>query len=210
MTTQNEAPEIKPTIEYEIWQQLLRASVDKHHEWRSPVLVTNGLVTNGLVESGIVTNEPEANGQDNWPDARTVILRKVDVATKELVFYTDSRSPKVTQLCANPNAMLVFCSKRLNWQLRIKVTITVKTDGELVKNTWDKVKQSPSAVDYLSLQAPGEILVNSHNLPDQAHQTKAHFALLIAQVIKIDWLALNRNGHQRANINADGFQSLVP
>ena len=202
---QNEPSEIKPAIEHEIWQQLLRASVDKHHEWRSLVLVTNGLVKNRLATNSLVVN-----GQDDWPDARTVILRKVDVATKELVFYTDSRSPKVMQLYANPNAMLVCWSRRLNWQLRIKATIIVKTDGDLVKSTWDKVKQSPSASDYLSLQAPGKMLNNLDNLPDQSHQTKAHFALLIAQVINIDWLALDRSGHRRASINADGFHQLVP
>ena len=188
--SQNKTPENNPAIQHEIWQQLLRASLDKHHEWRSPVLVTCG--------------------KDNWPEARTVILRAVNLITKELTFYTDSRSPKVAQLLQNPKAMLVFWSKRLNWQLRIKVNIAIKTEGELVQNTWAKVKQSPSAGDYLSAQAPGEILTNSQDSTNQTLQNHSHFAILIANVINIDWLALNRNGHQRANIDADGFNYLVP
>ena len=132
----------------QIWQQLQRASVDKHHEWRSPVLVTNGL------------NTLENGAPNNWPDARTVILRAVDLNSNKLTFYTDSRSPKVLQLLTNPNALLVFWSKRLNWQLRIKVSISVITDGELHQKTWAIVKQSASAKDYLSLIVPGELLTN--------------------------------------------------
>ena len=121
------------TIRKQIWQQLQRASVDKHHEWRSPVLVTNGL------------NNDQVSAPNNWPDARTVILRAVDLNLNMLTFYTDSRSPKVLQLLTNPNALLVFWSKRLNWQLRIKVSISVITDGELHQKTWGIVKQSASA-----------------------------------------------------------------
>lgn len=182
-------------IEHDIWQQLQRAGVDKHHEWRSPVLVTNDLAddTNTL-----------------WPDARTVILRAVNIANKQLTFYTDSRSPKVAQLQANNNAMLVFWSKRLSWQLRVKVTFNVQTEGELVEKTWVVVKQSPSAGDYLSKQAPGEPLMNNPTLSDRKQIAKPCFAILTANVIEIDWLALNRAGHQRAKINAQGYQALTP
>lgn len=201
--SQNKIPENNPAIEHEIWQQLLRASVDKHHEWRSPVLVTNGAAD---------------NKQTNWPEARTVILRAVDMHKKQLTFYTDSRSPKVTQLLARPKAVLVFWSKRLNWQLRIKVIIDIKIEGELVQKTWAKLKQSPAAGDYLSAQAPGEILTNLQDLSSQNLQNQnlhnlqnhAYFAILVANVIDIDWLALGRNGHQRAKIDADGFHYLVP
>ena len=102
------------SLETDIWAQLQRASVDKHHEWRRPILATNSL-------------KSELN---RWPEARTVILRAVNLTQKELTFYTDSRSPKVAQIVANPHATLVFWSKRLNWQLRVKVTITVIADGE--------------------------------------------------------------------------------
>ena len=180
------------TLEADIWAQLQRASVDKHHEWRSPVLVTNGLV-----------NDARAN----WPEARTVILRAVNINPKQLTFYTDSRSPKVKQLQANPNAMLVFWSKRLNWQLRVKVVVKVKTEGEQVQRTWLKVSQSPSAGDYLSASIPGELL---KNITERNLQNKPHFAILIADIIAIDWLALNRDGHQRATIDDDGFQYLAP
>jgi pyridoxamine 5'-phosphate oxidase len=193
--SQNKTPENIAVIEHEIWQQLLRASVDKHHEWRSPVLVTNGLAD---------------NEKDAWPEARTVILRAVNFNKKELTFYTDSRSPKVAQLIANPKAVIVFWSKRLNWQLRLKVNIEVRTEGELVQKTWVIVKQSPSAGDYLSIKSPGELLNSSPIALPQNSQKQAHFAMIIANVIDIDWLTLSRNGHQRVKIDASGLNHLQP
>ena len=183
------------TLEADIWAQLQRAKVDKHHEWRSPVLVTNSLAM---------------DLKSTWPDARTVILRGVNVSTKQLTFYTDSRSPKVAQLQANANAMLVFWSKRLNWQLRVKVTIKVITEGEQLQKIWQIVSQSQSAGDYLSLQSPGELLDKTVNTATQTSQNKVHFAVLMADVVTIDWLALGRDGHQRAKFDSEGFHQLAP
>ena len=127
--TQHTLPDCN-SIEQAIWQQLLRASADKHHEWRCPILATQD--------------------DDYGPDARIIILRAVDIHEKKLTFYTDSRSPKVKQLITYPDVMLVFWSKRLNWQLRVKANMNVATKGEFVDKTWDIVKQSPSAKDYCS------------------------------------------------------------
>ena len=183
-------------LETDIWQQLLRASVDKHHEWRSPILVTNGLKTE--------------HDESAHPEARTIILRSVNVETKTLTFYTDSRSPKVAQITANPHAILVFWSKRLNWQLRVKVIISVDMDSELNKLTWQKVKQSPSAADYLSANAPGKKLETLNVNAQLKHNQTAYFAMLITKVVSIDWLALSRNGHQRTQIDALGVTYLTP
>lgn len=196
-------------LETEIWQQLLRASVDKHHEWRSPILVTNGLVTNGLVTNNL-KNDDNHLLENTFPEARTVILRGVNVDNKQLTFYTDSRSPKVAQIVANPQCTLVFWSKRLSQQLRVKVNIQVDVDSDLNKITWQKVKQSPSAGDYLSSQTPGEIFENSSEKSLIINNKTNYFALLMAKVVSIDWLALNRDGHKRAKIDANGITYLIP
>ena len=59
---------------------LQRAPLDKHHDWRTPVLAT-------------------VDGQGR-PQARTVVLRHADRATQTLVFFTDARSPKCAELRA--------------------------------------------------------------------------------------------------------------
>lgn len=96
-------------IRQRIWVELERAVHDRHHEWRTPVLATID--------------------KDGWPNARTVVLRHADAKLQNLQFYTDRRSPKIAELTHQPAAILVFWSKRLNWQLRVRVEMVVHTTG---------------------------------------------------------------------------------
>ena len=182
--------EIRP----QIWKELGRASLDRHHEWRTPVLAST-----------------DANG---LADARTVVLRQVDAVAGQLTFYTDSRSPKVAQLHAQASAMLVFWSARLSWQLRVRVACTVITSGPEVEALWQGVSQSAAAGDYLSPRPPGAVLPPSSGPADAAKANAPapthSFALLRAQVLQMDWLALSRDGHLRAQLSADTWAWLTP
>ena len=182
--------EIRP----QIWKELGRASLDRHHEWRTPVLASADA--------------------DGLPDARTVVLRQVDAVAGQLTFYTDSRSPKVAQLQSQASAMLVFWSARLSWQLRVRVACSVITDGPEVEALWQGVKQSAAVGDYLSPRPPGALLPPSSgmadapkaNVPAPIHS----FALLRAQVLQMDWLELSRDGHRRAQLSANTWDWLTP
>jgi general stress protein 26 len=180
--------EIRP----QIWKELGRASLDRHHEWRTPVLASADA--------------------DGLPDARTVVLRQVDAVAAQLTFYTDSRSPKVAQLQAQASAMLVFWSARLSWQLRVRVACSVITSGPEVDTLWQGVQQSAAAGDYLSPRPPGAVLppdsgtADADNAPAPTHS----FALLRAQVLQMDWLELSRDGHRRAQLSANTWEWLTP
>ncbi|HEX5697633.1 MAG TPA: pyridoxamine 5'-phosphate oxidase family protein, partial [Rhodoferax sp.] len=113
-----------------IWVELQRATQDRHHEWRTPVLATLG--------------------SDGTPQARSVVLRHANAQPARLTFYTDERSPKVTEIVANPCVSLVFWSKRLSWQLRVRADMAVQTSGAEVVSAWSQVSQSAAAGDYLS------------------------------------------------------------
>jgi hypothetical protein len=119
MSVPSDRPADRPTdIDFErlraqIWQQLQQAVGDREHEWRTPVLA--GIDADGL------------------PQARTVVLRRADPIASTLQVYTDSRSPKVDELLGQPDAVLVFWSRRLSWQLRARVTVQVLTEGDLVE-----------------------------------------------------------------------------
>ena len=182
--------EIRP----QIWKELGRASLDRHHEWRTPVLASADA--------------------DGLPDARTVVLRQVDAVAAQLTFYTDSRSPKVAQLQAQAPAVLVFWSARLSWQLRVRVTCSVITSGPEVEALWQGVKQSAAAGDYLSPLPPGAVLPQSSGMADAPKAnapTPTHsFALLRAQVLQMDWLELSRDGHRRAQLSANTWEWLTP
>jgi pyridoxine/pyridoxamine 5'-phosphate oxidase len=182
--------EIRP----QIWKELGRASLDRHHEWRTPVLAS-----------------ADAKG---LPDARTVVLRQVDAVAAQLTFYTDSRSPKVAQLQAQASAVLVFWSARLNWQLRVRVTCSVITSGPEVEALWQGVQQSAAAGDYLSPLPPGAVLSPGSGTADAAKANAPapthSFALLRVQVLHMDWLELSRDGHRRAQLSANSWEWLTP
>ena len=86
----------------------------------------------------------------------------------------------------------------------------IKTEGEEVQKIWDKVKQSPSAGDYLGEITPSALLESNHTAFEKRHTSVSHFAVFVASTIEIDWLSLNRNGHQRARIDKYGFNKLAP
>ena len=184
-------PLVTPSeIRQQIWKELGRATQDRHHAWRTPVLSTAN--AEGLV------------------NARTVVLRQVDADAKQLQIYTDTRSFKVEELQSQANAVFVFWSARLRWQLRVRVLTTVLTEGPDVERLWERVKQSPSAGDYLTIAAPGTPILSNEKVVSQGEEQTPHFALVNAHVMEIDWLELARSGHRRARITADDWQWLTP
>ena len=176
-------------IRQQIWKELGRASQDRHHAWRTPVLATVGV--------GCAVN------------ARTVVLRGVDVASQTLQIFTDRRSPKVQEIIDQPMAMFVFWSARLNWQLRVRVCVANQTSGSQVEAHWQRVQQTAAAADYLGALAPGSPCpetLSALTLPQQNN----NFTLLVAQVLEIDWLELGRAGHRRARLQQNTWQWLAP
>jgi pyridoxamine 5'-phosphate oxidase len=176
-------------IRHQIWVELGRASQDRHHAWRTPVLAT--VAADGLA------------------NARTVVLRDVDAATDTLQIYTDARSAKVSELVNQPNALFVFWSKRLNWQLRVRVHMTVQATGPHVDAVLQHVKQSAAAGDYLGLAAPGTSM-SSVTGTSSVTSKEHHLVVLIAQVLEMDWLELARTGHRRAKLMTDAWEWLTP
>jgi hypothetical protein len=108
--------------------------------------------------------------------------------------------------------MLVFWSARLSWQLRVRVACSVITDGSEVDALWQGVKQSAAAGDYLSPLPPGAVLPPDSGTADPANASAPthSFALLRAQVLQMDWLALSRDGHRRAQLSANTWEWLTP
>lgn len=186
MKNHYETPE---EIRHQIWKELGRACQDRHHAWRTPVLATVG--------------------RDGAANARTVVLRAVDVAQQTLRIYTDRRSPKVSELVGQPQALFVFWSPRLNWQLRARVVVCSQTTGPEVEALWQRVAQSPAASDYLAAHAPGTPRLQVRDAAEPALLNN-HFASLSAQVSEMDWLELSAGGHRRARLFGNTWEWLIP
>ena len=183
-------------IEAEVWHQLGRAAVEKQHEWRAPVLAT-------------------VNG--DAADARTVILREVDVGQKQLLSFTDDRAGKVAQLLRHPRATMVMWSRTMSWQLRCRVSLSLEMTGLAATSRWARIKLTPAAQDYLARVAPGTALdtplVNrsgESEAPSAEPLKREYFAVIVAQVLAIDWLELHREGHRRAVFDERGARWVQP
>jgi hypothetical protein len=172
-----------------IWGELAQAVQDRSHGWRTPVLAT-------------VDGEAA--------DARTVVLRDVSAERQAMDFFTDARSPKVAQLQRKPLGTVVAWCPRLSWQLRMRVSLQVETEGLAVSSLWAKLKLRPAAQDYMSELAPGRLLPASVTPTKLEVGTRAHFALLRATILQIDWLALRPQGHRRALVDAQGARWITP
>jgi len=178
-------------IREQIWKELVRATHDRHHAWRTPVLAST-------------THEAGVN-------ARTVVLRRVQPSQRLLEIYTDQRSAKVGELLAHPRACLVFWSQRLHWQLRVQADCAIQTDGAEVTSRWQTVRQTKSAGDYMTRLAPGSAVAEA-DVDDGVtkNSDEHHFAIVQARVIEIDWLELGRSQHRRARWVDDAWQWLTP
>jgi hypothetical protein len=164
-----------PEVERAVWQQLETAAISRDaHPWRTPVLATVA---------------------GDAADARTVILREVSAANRQLVVYTDQRAGKVAQIAAHPIGTLVMWSPSLGWQLRCRVRLAVEAEGLGVTSRWARLQHTPAAQDYLAPQAPGAALTSG---PRAGASQRAFFAAITADVLTLDWLELHPDGHRRA------------
>lgn len=166
------------TVEDRLWQELQRAP-QRGHPWRLCTLAT-------------VT-------PDGLPDARSVVLRQVDPAERELCFFTDTRSPKVAQIARQPRGVVVMWSAELGWQVRLSVQLEVLDSGLAVLSHWTRLKLTPAVFDYLSPVPPGSPLER----PSAERGDREHFGVVCARVLSIDWLDLNTNGQRRARFGPE-------
>ncbi|BDI03481.1 pyridoxamine 5'-phosphate oxidase family protein [Sphaerotilus microaerophilus] len=172
-------------IEEALWQELGHCVHERDHDWRRCVLASSG---------------------EQGADARLVVLREVDREARELMIYTDTRSPKVAQLQRDRRATLVCWSAALGWQLRLRGEVEVACDGLQVTSRWATIKHRPAAQDYLSPLAPGSEWVAG----GKVDHPREHFGVMTLQVQSVDWLEVHALGHRRAMFDARGRRWLAP
>jgi pyridoxamine 5'-phosphate oxidase len=188
----NDAAVKDEALKDRVWQELARAVRERGHGWRTPVLATVGA--------------------DLTPQARTVVLRGADMERGELRVFTDGRSPKVAELRARPQAVLVFWHPVLSWQLRAEVEVAVLERGPEVDVAWARVRDSAAVRDYLAPVTPGRLMLAGGGVDGEAPGAgHHHLAVLVARVRAMDWLELRGGGeHRRCRITLEGVQRLVP
>ena len=137
------------------------------------------------------------------PDLRMVVLRAVD-EDRNLLFYTDSRSPKTDQFKSNPKASVLLFDPTSMMQLRIFGEVRVDTDSELQLNALEQLT-ADSRINYSTLDAPG---TPSASWVIRHDAQKTHFALLTFQSQTFDLLHLRREGALRIQATNGSNQQL--
>jgi pyridoxamine 5'-phosphate oxidase len=170
-----------------VWTEWRRAVTDRDHGWRNAVVAT-------VDSSGL-------------PQARTVVLRSVNVDAGQLTFYTDSRSPKVDEMLFCQRIVMVFWCRLLGWQVRAWGTAEVKQAGSDVDQAWQRIVNTPAAADYLATSRPGTPMDLAR---PEANSREHYLAVVEVSVDRFDWLELGPRGHRRATVTGDKIEWVVP
>ncbi len=173
------------------WADLSACVSQTDHPFRTPVLATS-------CPYGV--------------DQRTVVLRRVSQAGRELDFHTDGRSAKVDQLRQSANASWLFYNCNTGIQVRLASTARLHQCDEETLGLWANVP-AHSRLNYGGHQTPGAIWQ-----PQAATQTTPdsyeHFILVRCTVHQMDWLRIRGKLQQRARFiwNNTGWQGtqIVP
>lgn len=167
-----------------VWSELTRATHQKKHEWRTPVM---------------------GNIDDTYARLRTIVLRKSDTQSRSLRFYTDKRSAKWPVVENIGTFTLLFWSSRRSLQAQMVGRPTI-LDKETTEHIWSSMPVY-SRSSYATKAAPGSRLANADNgLPDKyfnlevsdTEYAKPYFGVFEIVVDHFEVLQLQRGGHRRA------------
>jgi len=174
-TRENTPTEIWKTLVHEIH----RGALDTKHPFRYLNLGTMG---------------------KEYPEVRTVVLRKVDEQLNCLV-YTDFRSAKVSEILANPLVLIHFYNPKQRVQVRIQARVIVHHQDSLASTYWSQV-QGDAQKAYNSTLAPGskiEIPGQAYDWPEE--MDSRFFAVLELAPKAIEALQLDGLNHLRINFS---------
>ncbi len=154
---------------------------------------------------------------DGLPDQRVMVLRDACADQRLLRFHTDARSPKIAQCAQGSPAHVLVYDVDAKVQLRIRCRASAMSDGEQADAAW-AASTNFARRCYLTVAAPGMAVdAPQSGLPAaisgleptdaQIAPARVNFAVIIMDVIGIDWLHLANSGHRRARFAWDGERS---
>lgn len=167
------------------WRMLFRPTQDKNSTLRTPAVVTVGM------------NEK--------PQARTVVLRKVDKERRLLRFYSDFRAEKISDLQRNPELLWLFYDRKHQIQLRVRSQTEIHHQDELCRQIWDNTPV-PQRKNYCTQVPPATPATEATNglADDWQENTEAHFSnftVIDSTAFSIDFLFLHPDLQHRARFD---------
>ncbi len=164
------------SIHTQIWDTLVQGVVDADHPARQPTFATVS--------------------PDNWPEARTVVLRGSDSEAATIWVHTDLHSDKIRSLQTTPRAALHIWDADQALQIRLQAEVEIES-GPTLRPIWDNIPDH-SKQSYGVTPPPGTpIDTGLDYVKDPNPDT---FAMLHCQITHIDAVHLGEQ-HRRASFS---------
>ncbi|MBU6158637.1 MAG: pyridoxamine 5'-phosphate oxidase family protein [Bacteroidetes bacterium] len=167
-----------------------------------------------LLEEGVKSHRSQfhygvfATLDQDFPAARTVIIRSVNPELRTISFNTDIRSPKFQQLAENPKVSWLFYDASLRIQLRCKAVASLHVHDPIAQEGWEKARLN-CKITYTAPTAPGTQLdapflldLNQLDISDEKLvEARNNFSVVQTKVVSLDWCFLHHKGNRRAYID---------
>ena len=143
-------------------------------------------------------------------DCAQLFLRKL-LSDFTLLFYTDLRSAKVSQLQENNQVSALFYNPKKLLQIRVDGEVFFETDEKILKSYWNNIPEN-SRKDYITKLKPGSSINEDDEIEYDAENP--NFVAVKIKAHTIEYLQLQRPSHLRLLFSrADDqwkMQNLVP
>ncbi|WP_372619708.1 pyridoxamine 5'-phosphate oxidase family protein [Falsiroseomonas sp.] len=163
----------------EAFRRLARGVADRRSPFHTPTLATIGA--------------------DGAPEARTLVLRGFEPASRQLRLHSDARSGKVAALARDPRCQLHLYDAAAKLQLRLSGRAALHDDA-LADAAWRDSRQS-SRMCYAVEPGPGTPVAAPPPAPRDAEAGRGWFRVILLRFDRLEWLELAAAGHRRARFD---------
>jgi pyridoxamine 5'-phosphate oxidase len=141
-------------------------------------------------------------GRDGQPRNRIVVLRHFDAPQRCLRFHTDIRSDKFDELTHDPRCAALFYHPDEKVQIRVEGRASLHHHDAIADSAWAS-SQAMSRHCYAVSPSPGHAIDagDAFTIPKGrilSDEGRPHFAAVLIQCDRLEWLWLGSDGHRRA------------
>ncbi|MBC7797281.1 MAG: pyridoxamine 5'-phosphate oxidase family protein [Pyrinomonadaceae bacterium] len=150
---------------------------------------------------------------DNKPQLRTVVLRKFERESRNIIWHSDLRSPKIEELKLNGQTSYLFYDAPEKIQLRVLTESTIHAGDDLAQTQWEKTSlfsrrcycgYAPSQTSEEPTSGLPDFLEKRQPTEEESEQLgRENFCVINSVITEIDCLELFMEGHRRSLFNWD-------
>ncbi|NNE51329.1 MAG: pyridoxamine 5'-phosphate oxidase [Sulfitobacter sp.] len=135
---------------------------------------------------------------EGWPEARSIVLRRVEERERLLEFHTDVRSGKWHEVGLDGRATVLGWDPDRRTQLRLSGRIYPAGPGrEAAARAWEGLSKW-SKLTYTGPAPATPLKEPRATNGDEPEEGREQFGVLLFQALSLDWCQLERGNNRRA------------